>query len=144
MRLRRRKRTSSASFRAAAPAAAGGTLLQILVPEGLVVTAGTPLAVIGQPGESVPVAAVPMSVQAGHAVAAPTMTGPAPAPRISPVVAKIAAEYGVNLQQVQGTGMNGRITKNDVLNFVENGGSRRGASRYTNPVWGCCGWSGIR
>jgi 2-oxoglutarate dehydrogenase E2 component (dihydrolipoamide succinyltransferase) len=40
---------------------------------------------------------------------------------ISPVVAKIAAEHGVNLQQVQGTGLNGRITKNDVLNFVEKG-----------------------
>jgi 2-oxoglutarate dehydrogenase E2 component (dihydrolipoamide succinyltransferase) len=40
---------------------------------------------------------------------------------ISPVVAKIAAEHGVNLQQVQGTGLNGRITKNDVLNFVESG-----------------------
>jgi len=40
---------------------------------------------------------------------------------ISPVVAKIAAEHGVNLSQVQGTGLNGRITKNDVLNFVENG-----------------------
>jgi len=38
---------------------------------------------------------------------------------ISPVVAKIAAEHGVNLSQVQGTGLNGRITKNDVLNYVE-------------------------
>ncbi|MGE5462975.1 MAG: dihydrolipoamide acetyltransferase family protein, partial [Syntrophothermus sp.] len=38
---------------------------------------------------------------------------------ISPVVAKIAAEYGVNLQQVQGTGLNGRITKNDVLAYIE-------------------------
>ena len=42
---------------------------------------------------------------------------------ISPVVAKIAAEYGVNLQQVQGTGLNGRITKNDVLGYVESGKS---------------------
>jgi 2-oxoglutarate dehydrogenase E2 component (dihydrolipoamide succinyltransferase) len=42
---------------------------------------------------------------------------------ISPVVAKIAAEYGVNLSQVQGTGHNGRITKNDVLNYVKNGKS---------------------
>jgi 2-oxoglutarate dehydrogenase E2 component (dihydrolipoamide succinyltransferase) len=40
---------------------------------------------------------------------------------ISPVVAKIAAEHGVNLQQVQGTGLNGRITKNDVLSFLESG-----------------------
>ncbi len=43
---------------------------------------------------------------------------------ISPVVAKIAGEYGVDLQQVQGTGLNGRITKNDVLNFVESGKSK--------------------
>ncbi len=38
---------------------------------------------------------------------------------ISPVVAKIAAEHGVNLSQVNGTGLNGRITKNDVLSYVE-------------------------
>ncbi|HXD09706.1 MAG TPA: dihydrolipoamide acetyltransferase family protein, partial [Anaerolineales bacterium] len=40
---------------------------------------------------------------------------------ISPVVSKIAAEHGVNLQQINGTGLNGRITKNDVLAFVESG-----------------------
>jgi 2-oxoglutarate dehydrogenase E2 component (dihydrolipoamide succinyltransferase) len=40
---------------------------------------------------------------------------------ISPVVAKIAAEHGVNLQDVPGTGLNGRITKKDVLTFVESG-----------------------
>jgi 2-oxoisovalerate dehydrogenase E2 component (dihydrolipoyl transacylase) len=43
---------------------------------------------------------------------------------ISPVVAKIAAEHGVNLQNVAGTGLNGRITKNDVLAFVESGKSK--------------------
>jgi 2-oxoglutarate dehydrogenase E2 component (dihydrolipoamide succinyltransferase) len=40
---------------------------------------------------------------------------------ISPVVAKIAAEHGVDLSQVKGTGLNGRITKNDVMAFVEGG-----------------------
>ena len=40
---------------------------------------------------------------------------------ISPVVSRIAAERGVDLSKVQGTGVNGRITKNDVLNFVEHG-----------------------
>jgi 2-oxoglutarate dehydrogenase E2 component (dihydrolipoamide succinyltransferase) len=40
---------------------------------------------------------------------------------ISPVVAKIPAEHNVNLQQVPGTGLNGRITKKDVLDFVESG-----------------------
>ncbi len=40
---------------------------------------------------------------------------------ISPVVSRIAAEHGVDLSQVQGTGLNGRVTKNDVLDFVEHG-----------------------
>ena len=38
---------------------------------------------------------------------------------ISPVVAKIASEQGVDLQQVKGTGLGGRVTKNDVLGYVE-------------------------
>lgn len=39
---------------------------------------------------------------------------------ISPVVARIAAEKGIDLAQVKGTGLNGRITKDDVLVFLEN------------------------
>jgi 2-oxoglutarate dehydrogenase E2 component (dihydrolipoamide succinyltransferase) len=116
-------------------AADSGTLLQILVAEGLVVTAGTPLAVIGQPGEAVPVEAVPMPIQAGHAVAAPAMTGPAPAPRISPVVAKIAAEHQVDVSLVRGTGEGGRVTKKDILAYVEQGtkGEERKATSELPP-----------
>jgi len=43
-----------------------------------------------------------------------------PAPPISPVVRRIAAEHHVDLDQVPGTGMRGRITKKDVLSFIEN------------------------
>jgi pyruvate/2-oxoglutarate dehydrogenase complex dihydrolipoamide acyltransferase (E2) component len=43
-----------------------------------------------------------------------------PAPPISPVVRRIAAEHHVDLDQVPGTGMRGRITKKDVLAFIEN------------------------
>jgi 2-oxoglutarate dehydrogenase E2 component (dihydrolipoamide succinyltransferase) len=43
------------------------------------------------------------------------------------VVARIAAEHGVNLQEVSGTGVNGRITKQDVLYFVETGRKGRPA-----------------
>ena len=42
------------------------------------------------------------------------------APPISPVVRRIAAEHHVNLDDVHGTGMRGRITKKDVLAFIEN------------------------
>jgi 2-oxoisovalerate dehydrogenase E2 component (dihydrolipoyl transacylase) len=48
---------------------------------------------------------------------------------ISPVVAKIAAEHKVNISQVQGSGLNGRITKNDMLVYVESGMSNIGSQK---------------
>src|SRR5439155_8342229 len=41
--------------------------------------------------------------------------------RYSPVVLRIAAEHGVDLDRVQGTGRGGRVRKQDVLAFIENG-----------------------
>jgi pyruvate dehydrogenase E2 component (dihydrolipoamide acetyltransferase) len=40
--------------------------------------------------------------------------------RSSPLVRKIAEEKGVDLSQIQGTGISGRVTKNDILSYVEN------------------------
>ena len=42
---------------------------------------------------------------------------------VSPVVARIAAEHGVDVGQVAGTGAGGRVTKKDILAFVESGGA---------------------
>ena len=68
--------------------------------------------------------------------AAPAPAPPAPAPVaaddsngggektfISPVVARIASEHGVDVNQVSGTGRGGRVTKKDILGFVESGGA---------------------
>jgi pyruvate dehydrogenase E2 component (dihydrolipoamide acetyltransferase) len=61
--------------------------------------------------------------------AAPT-TAPSPAPpqesedeeaRSSPLVRKIAREHGVSLSQISGTGLGGRITKQDIMSFIERG-----------------------
>jgi pyruvate dehydrogenase E2 component (dihydrolipoamide acetyltransferase) len=41
---------------------------------------------------------------------------------VSPVVARIASEHGVDVASVPGTGRGGRVTKKDILNFVESGG----------------------
>src|SRR3954469_18342593 len=41
---------------------------------------------------------------------------------VSPVVAKIASEHGVDPSQVAGTGRGGRVTKKDILEFIESGG----------------------
>lgn len=115
------------------PAPASGTVLKIVAEEGAPAKVGTVLAFIGKPGESVESASVsglPVSSKS-EAKASTLSSQPAAKDQqlidnrdvgfISPVVAKIAAEHGVNLQNVNGTGLNGRITKNDVLNFVESG-----------------------
>jgi len=42
--------------------------------------------------------------------------------RSSPVVRKIAEEHGIDISQIEGTGISGRVTKQDILSFVENRG----------------------
>lgn len=113
------------------PAPASGVLLQILLAEGVVAKVGDVLAVIGETGDAVdsgqlPVASQPTKDEGPKTEAAPAPIHPSSVLRpssdlgfISPVVAKIAAENGIDLSQVKGTGLNGRITKNDVLAFME-------------------------
>lgn len=110
------------------PAPASGVILKIEMQEGQPAKVGQLLALIGAAGESVisnqpSVTSAPApSAPAPKAEAAPSPVSRPPSHDlgfISPVVAKIAAERGIDLSQVAGTGLNGRITKNDVLNFVE-------------------------
>lgn len=48
--------------------------------------------------------------------------------RYSPAVQTLAAQHGIDLSRVQGTGMGGRITRKDVLNFIEQGGAHGGTA----------------
>lgn len=117
------------------PAPATGTVLKIITQEGIAAKVGELLAIIGKPGESVDsepsivTSSVPSSQLPITSYQSPVSNIQAPTTNrdlgfISPVVAKIAAEYGVDLSQVNGTGLNGRITKNDVLNYVEGNKSK--------------------
>jgi 2-oxoglutarate dehydrogenase E2 component (dihydrolipoamide succinyltransferase) len=123
------------------PSPAEGTLQQIVVPEGETVEIGTVLAYIGQgvPADaetpsSEPEAAPPPPVTAAEpepavAQAAPPQPEPSLQPQaagngktfVSPVVARIAAEHGVDPSAVPGTGAGGRVTKKDILAFIESG-----------------------
>ena len=58
---------------------------------------------------------------------APRASRAAGARRYSPVVQRIAAEHDVDLDQVQGTGREGRVRKQDVLAYIESGGGGGGA-----------------
>ncbi|WP_322798618.1 dihydrolipoamide acetyltransferase family protein [Thermoflexus sp.] len=119
-----------------------GTLLRIYFPEGITLKAGTLIAMLGKPGEPVPerpyrighggeiepleeIPAVPAPAPAPAPPSPPSAPEPTPAarreggPRISPVVAKIAAEYGIDLSRVPGTGEGGRVTKKDLMAYIE-------------------------
>jgi pyruvate/2-oxoglutarate dehydrogenase complex dihydrolipoamide acyltransferase (E2) component len=122
------------------PSPGEGIVQKILVQEGETVEVGTKLAIIAPEGaEAVVEESPPLDAEAVSdaievepepepAVAAEASIPPQPtdgkaAERmfISPVVAKIAAEHGVDPGQVQGTGHGGRVTKKDILAFIEHG-----------------------
>src|SRR6202045_21314 len=111
------------------PAPAAGTLSQIKVEAGNTVQINTVVAVIGGGAAkaSTP-AATSAPASTSNAAAAADATTAAPAAshgerlRSSPLVRKIAKEHQLDLRQVPGTGGSGRITKTDVLQFLEKGG----------------------
>jgi len=132
-------------------AAGEGILLKLYFEEGDVVQAGATIAFIGQSGETPPAGDGP-----GEAARAPEpepVKAPMAAPaaprlesshvsrsttggngrRISPVVARIAAEHNIDVSQVPGTGLDGRVTKKDILAFIERGGAAAPAAPALAP-----------
>jgi 2-oxoglutarate dehydrogenase E2 component (dihydrolipoamide succinyltransferase) len=113
------------------PSPASGYVLKILVEENTPATVGMVMAWIGEAGELTTdsktdtIADKRMETDVAQAPVAPH--NPLPVTHdmgfLSPVVRKIAGEHNIDLSQVQGTGLNGRITKQDILNYVERGAS---------------------
>ncbi len=56
------------------------------------------------------------------------------AKRTSPLVRKIAREHGIDLNRVPGSGSGGRVTKNDILSFIENGGAQAAPQAKVAPA----------
>ena len=116
------------------PSPVAGTLLAIDVAVDTTVAVGARLGLIGvatgaapAPVVAAPVVAAPAPVVAAPVVAAPVVAAPvvaAPAPvapvsqpadaYVTPLVRKLASELGVNLAQVTGTGIGGRIRREDI------------------------------
>lgn len=123
------------------PSPAEGILLEILAQAGQLVTVGTVLATIGQRNEKpMPVAptaasiiqspsrqgtrsAEPSASVVGPLTSKPRLGALPPKPTgrafISPVVARIADQHQIDLEQITGSGLGGRITKKDILAFVD-------------------------
>jgi pyruvate dehydrogenase E2 component (dihydrolipoamide acetyltransferase) len=134
------------------PAPASGVLQEIKVTEGTTVGVNTVVGTIAVDGEaaatpakaaaSAPSPAAEKPVAAKAEVKKTEEKSPAPAPppapapaaqqedeeaRSSPLVRKIAREHGVSLSQISGTGLGGRITKQDIMQFIESQGSSQPA-----------------
>ncbi len=109
------------------PSPVAGTIISIDVPVDTTVPVGARLAVIGGAGATAAPAPVVAAPVAAPVVAAPVVVAPIAAPiaapvavsqpfdaYVTPIVRKLASELGVNLASVTGTGVGGRIRKEDV------------------------------
>ena len=137
------------------PAPASGVLQEIKVTEGTTVGVNTVVGTISVDGEAAappakaapPAAAPPAKEEKKEdkKSAAPLASTPTanalPAQesseeeeaRSSPLVRKIAREHGVSLSQISGTGLGGRITKQDIMAFVERGPSASPSAPAPTP-----------
>lgn len=145
------------------PSPASGIVTKIFAQEGDTLDVGAKLAEISTGDGSAPAAApapaatptpvasapapaavpAPIPVMASAPVPVPTATngngnGQAASPStpgrfVSPIVGKIAAEHGVNVDLVPGTGNGGRVTKKDILGYIASGAPAPAAAA-TAPV----------
>ncbi|MGB7584542.1 MAG: biotin/lipoyl-containing protein, partial [Terriglobales bacterium] len=135
------------------PAPASGVLRDIKVGEGNTVQVNTVVGTIASDGDAAaapapapakPVAQAAPSSPAPQA-APPRAQAPTPVPhpqeeedddhaRSSPLVRKIARENNVNLSQVTGTGLGGRITKQDIMAFLEHPATAAAAPPASGPA----------
>jgi len=126
------------------PSPAAGTLSEVLVKEGQTVAVNSVVARIASEGGASAPAPKPTPAPEPAKAAAPEPPKPAPAPapapaapqpsnqptqqpvsleerrrtKSSPLVRKIAAENNVDITQIQGSGISGRVTKNDILSAI--------------------------
>lgn len=124
------------------PSPVAGTLLEIRVPEDETAEVGAVLAVIGS-ADAAPAAPAPAAKEEAPAAPAPAAKEEAPAPAapapaatpapaapaapaaesndsgyVTPLVRRLANQHGIDIASVKGTGVGGRIRKQDVLDAV--------------------------
>ena len=143
------------------PSPSAGVISEIRVVQDQVAPVGAILAVISTsasaavsaPAPVAPVVSTPAPVVAPPVVAPPVVATPVAAPQVvntpapvvfnnsqtaandsftTPIVRKLAKEQGVDLSQIKGTGINGRVRKDDVLNVAKSNGAP--TSQSPSPV----------
>ena len=107
------------------PSPVVGVVSEICVEAGVTAKVGVTLAVITEPGavakpQAAPVAAVPVAVAvvAERASQVPTGLRANAAERLSPVVRRLIAERNLDVSRIKGTGRDGRVTRDDVVDIA--------------------------
>jgi len=136
------------------PSPGAGVLSEIKVKEGETVPVNSVVAVIGGAGEAPGPAPAAKASELPEAAAGQPEKASASAPagatadkpveqaevsstedlrrqKSSPLVRRIARDHNVDIQQINGTGVSGRVTKNDILGFIESSASASAAGVAT-------------
>ncbi|MUT65561.1 dihydrolipoamide acetyltransferase family protein [Paenibacillus sp. NEAU-GSW1] len=116
------------------PSTVSGTLTRIVVGNGETVPVGTVVCYIASENEEgAPAASEAASVSATVATPSASDEGGSMRNRYSPAVQQLAAEHGIKLADVPGTGIGGRITRKDILAYVASS-SNSSAARSESSV----------
>ena len=138
------------------PSLVGGTLLEIRHQEGETVEVGTVLA-LGGSGSVAPQTTAPSQTETAKVAETPKVeeVKPVEIPQVkavaagsnseqtiedlrktksSPLVRNIAKEHGVDLSRIEGTGMSGRVTKRDILNYLDTGAALKPQDLLVKPI----------
>ena len=144
------------------PSPVAGVLLEIRAEEGDTVEVDSIVGVVGAEGASAPEAASPQPtppVEESKPAPLPVETAPQVAvaatsastngsdkpigeqsveelrkTRSSPLVRNIAKEHNVDISQISGTGMSGRVTKKDILSFIDSGAAVKPQDLMAQPA----------
>ncbi len=126
-----------------------GTVLAVIAPAGALPAEPEPALPPVPEAEAfeAPAAQVPVAQDAAEPASTPVPATPVPAPVaaqmpvegngrtfVSPVVARIAAQHGVDPSAVTGTGQGGRVTKKDILAYIESGAAAAPAATPEAPA----------
>ena len=104
------------------PAPADGVISSVLVQEGETVDVGTVLVVINDPDSAAEDSSEPATheqLETDQSSAATQSSHAGKRPSLSPVVRRLIAEHRLEAQAIPGSGRGGRITRSDVLSFIE-------------------------
>ena len=141
------------------PSPAAGTLTEVRFKEGDTVEVNTVVAILDGDGTAPSVKSVSEQPPAPEPTPAPVEAKPTPPPppapapppppapkppaeatvedlrrtKSSPLVRKIAQEHNVDISKLEGTGLSGRVTKNDILSFIESGTTTAPAAPARQP-----------